>query len=157
MSEIKNLEDFIENNFRKLDAELVKFEELMEEIDIETGPPAKEWYKKEAIANRLYDFYMGVERIFKRIAQKLDQKLPQGANWHKDLLQQMNQEKESRDPVISQKLRRDLLELLAFRHVWVNAYGIELTWKKMKYLVRKFEDVHDRTKKEIHTFISKIK
>ena len=58
---------------------------------------------KDLVAMRLPVFYIGIENIFKRIAEEIDMDEPQGKNWHTDLLQQMSRPRASRPPVISEK------------------------------------------------------
>ena len=43
----------------KLADEFDKFQELTEGLDVDKGPA--DWRKKEMLANRLHNFYMGVE------------------------------------------------------------------------------------------------
>ena len=46
-------------------------------------------YRVDAAALNLYGFYAGLERVFVVVAERVDASLPQGANWHPELLQQM--------------------------------------------------------------------
>ncbi|MBW1804366.1 MAG: hypothetical protein JRJ85_26990 [Deltaproteobacteria bacterium] len=46
----------------------------------------------KSVAYDLHGFYTGVERIFQSIADTIDDHLPSGENWHKDLLFQMGKE-----------------------------------------------------------------
>lgn len=42
-----------------------------------------------AIASVLHSFYNGLENIFLCIAKRIDQNIPEGDQWHRDLLYQM--------------------------------------------------------------------
>jgi hypothetical protein len=50
----------------------------------------------EASALNLHGFYIGMEHIFEWLARELDGGLPQGATWHRDLLDQMTLDVPSR-------------------------------------------------------------
>ncbi|MBI1927299.1 nucleotidyltransferase domain-containing protein [Candidatus Poribacteria bacterium] len=83
------------------------------------------------IGGHLHNFYMGVERIFERIAVTLDGGLPTGESWHTLLLQQMEIEYPGTRPaVIDHSLALRLLDYLRFRHLYRNTYGYELLWEK---------------------------
>ena len=43
-------------------------------------------YYLDSVALNLHGFYSGLERIFKKIAASVDESVPEGANWHKELL-----------------------------------------------------------------------
>ncbi|TVR64874.1 MAG: hypothetical protein EA426_00295, partial [Spirochaetaceae bacterium] len=54
----------------------------------------------------LHDFYSGMERIFRRIAEELNGGVPNSEQWHRDLLDEMTWEFEGiRPPVIDENLR----------------------------------------------------
>jgi hypothetical protein len=42
----------------------------------------------KSFAYDLHGFYTELERIFKSVANTIDDKIPEGENWHKDLLEQ---------------------------------------------------------------------
>lgn len=44
----------------------------------------------DGVALNLHGFYAGVERIFEDIARNLDEAVPAGPDWHRDLLLQMS-------------------------------------------------------------------
>ena len=78
--------------------------------------------KKEEIAEsaalRLHNFYTGCERIFKLIASEINGSVPHELDWHKRLLNQVALKiDEIRPAVISPQTRKDLEELLRFRHI----------------------------------------
>lgn len=78
-----------------------------------------------------------MERLFELIARQVDSSLPEGATWHRDLLQQMAQDlPESRPAVISQESAAILDEFRRFRHLVRNVYTINLTPAKMEGLLQ---------------------
>lgn len=83
----------------------------------------------------LHSFYGGVENIFRRIAQDLDQSMPAGGSWHSTLLISMAASHVGRPAVITPGLRARLQEYLEFRHLFRSVYGYLLQWDKMAQLV----------------------
>ena len=75
-----------------------------------------------ALALVLHSFYNGVENILLLIAKNIDNNSPEGANWHKKLLIQMQKENNKRNKVISKNSEDELTELLGFRHFYRHSY-----------------------------------
>jgi len=50
----------------------------------------------DGVALNLHGFYAGLERLFELIAAIVDGTVPQGANWHQILLEQMATEAPTR-------------------------------------------------------------
>ena len=109
------------------------------------------------VARYLYDFYKQLENIFERIARDIDGNLPQGEEWHKDLLQQMAEPRATRCPVLSQKTCTELQELLAFRHVFVYIYGAKLDYEQTLENAKRVNAVFPNVSKELDVFIAWIK
>jgi hypothetical protein len=81
-------------------------------------------------ASFMADFYMGVEKIFRLIAEELNGGVPRGEGWHKKLLYAMTLEiKRVRPAIISEGLYQDLVKFLGFRHVVRQTYGFQLDEK----------------------------
>ncbi len=109
------------------------------------------------LGSALHDYYNAVENIFKTIAQKIDSSLPEGSNWHKELLDQMVLEVYGIRPRVTKARTKDLLEeLLAFRHVFRNVYGYNLTREKIEDLIRKLPDLSLNLKKDLKNFEKKM-
>ena len=149
-------EEIYEVNRKKLtqriDDECVKIESTVTSIvkaleDIKIAPDTYQQYIEETITTRLTDVYMGLERIFERIANEVDEHLPRGSRWHKDLLEQMAKQRPERQPVISQDALRLLTPLLEFRHKVNNIYADELIYENTeehaKNIERLFQIVSD--------------
>lgn len=74
--------------------------------DVDPDRPAD--HRIDAVALNLHGFYAGLERIFKTIADRIDQTVPEGGSWHQELLEQMNAELNGiRPPVLSDEARND--------------------------------------------------
>ena len=110
-----------------------------------------------AAGSILHDFYSGIEKIFERIAVAIaiDQNLPEGENWHTELLCQMAKPVEGkRNSVISEDLMQRLKEYLRFRHLFRHIYGFELKWDRIKPLCVDMEVVLGKLRREINDFLS---
>ncbi len=81
-----------------------------------------------ALAAFLHSFYTGIENIFKRVAVEIDHALPAGEFWHKRLLEAMTTGNSQRGTVISTDLAARLKQYLQFRHVFRQAYTLDLRW-----------------------------
>ncbi len=112
---------------------------------------------KDLVAMRLPVFYMGVENIFKRVAQEIDMDEPQGKNWHKDLLQQMSTSHPLRPSVISAKTAAALTLILKFRHRLRNIYVFELEIEKTVENAQQVCDIFDSLSIELDVFIAWLK
>lgn len=106
-------------------------------------------------ASFMADFYMGVEKILKLMAEELNGGAPRGEGWHKRLLHGMTLEmKGIRPAVISDTLYADLLKFLGFRHVVRQAYGFQIDEKKLEELEKIFKKTCKRFSREIRKFCS---
>jgi len=56
-----------------------------------------------AFSANLHSFYTGIENIFKRIGQEIDNKLTSNSGWHQKLLEQMAKSTSTHPPVINLK------------------------------------------------------
>ena len=110
-----------------------------------------------AYAGILHSFYNGVEKIFLVIAKNIDGKIPDDSRWHKTLLVQMTVENEFRPAVLSQEMKKQLLDYLAFRHFFRHSYSFRLEWEELEELVTSFFDVWEKFKAEILALVKKHK
>ena len=120
--------------------------------DIEVLPVAARQYIEESIANRLADIYSGFERIFERIANEVDAHLPRGSRWHKNLLEQMVNQRPERPPVISQDAFRLLATLLEFRHKVNNIYADELIYENTEEHAKNIETLFQIVSDDLNLF-----
>jgi hypothetical protein len=132
--------------------ELAKLEKLVQRLATQQGRVDDEEISESA-ALRLHNFYTGCERIFKLIASEVNGVLSQDLDWHKRLLNQVALEVPNiRPAVISPETRKDLEELLNFRHVIRNIYGFELKPERVEELVRSAIALFPRFAREIEAF-----
>lgn len=110
-----------------------------------------------AIASVLHSFYNGLENIFLSIAKRIDQNIPEGDQWHRDLLYQMEKKIPERNQVLTNYAIRQLADYMAFRHFFRHSYSFTLEWKKLKKLITPAEDIWQKTKNELEQFLSSLK
>jgi hypothetical protein len=107
----------------------------------------------DSVALNLHGFYSGLERIFEKIAASVDGSVPAGANWHKELLNQMSMDITGiRPAVISSNLKQKLEEYRGFRHVVRNVYTYNLSPEKIEPLVDTVQEVITNSEKELSAF-----
>ena len=135
--------------------EFVDLERLVERAQ-------KGWYQSQrsgddlyldGVALNLHSFYEGLERLFELIATLVDGAMPQGADWHQALLQQMASEvSQVRPPVISEKTRDVLDEYRGFRHIVRHIYTFKFDPAKMQQLVKKSPSALAQVREELLAF-----
>ncbi len=148
----------MKNNLRILKAEIEKEFEGLERLENEMTEvlkhPVPSFLETRAAGSILHDFYSGIEKIFRRIASKIDRDMPTGDDWHTDLLKRMSIPVDGiRPAVINEKLKEQLGEYLRFRHLFRNIYGFELKWERCKALGTTMSEILKLFKSEIKDFL----
>ncbi len=138
--------------------ECVKIEHVNASIgeilqDIEEVPIKYRKGQEALLTQNVVNFYMGLENIFKRIAEEIDMTVPQGKDWHKDLLHQMAATHAIRPPVISNKTVEMLIQILKFRHVARNIYGFELELEGIVENAQRVCSIYETLSTELKVFI----
>jgi hypothetical protein len=111
----------------QIDQLLIAYAELWERT--QQGTP--DLVEMTAMASVPHSFYNGLENIFLSIAKELDQEVPLGAQWHRDLLVQIARKTANRNNVISAELAQKLADYLGFRHFYRHSYSFFLEWKEL--------------------------
>ena len=146
---------FLKRIRREILSELEQISKLIDEYDgfIRKYSDHMDLYLARVKASFMADFYMGVEKICRLIAEELNGGTPRGEGWHKRLLHAMTIEaKGLRPAVISHNLYQDLLKFLGFRHVVRQAYGFQLDEKKLEELEKIFKKTWKTFSREIRNF-----
>jgi len=107
----------------------------------------------DGVALNLHGFYAGVERIFEDIARTLEKTIPDGTEWHRDLLLQMSAGIGSiRAPVITQETRYCLEEYRGFRHVVRNVYTFNLRPARLQELTTRLRECYRDLERDLGEF-----
>ncbi len=123
--------------FARLKAEIAQELKKLEGLEHELTSTDLVRSHPRIVGSILHDFYTGIERVFRRIAEEIDGGVPAGEGWHRALLEVMSLELEGvRPAVIGSRLMRKLDEYLRFRHLFRNIYGFELEPKRLKSLAQ---------------------
>jgi len=108
----------------------------------------------DGVALNLHGFYAGVERVFEDIARTLEKTMPEGAEWHRDLLMQMSSKVNGiRPEVIRRETRYCLDEFRGFRHVVRNVYTFNLRPARLKELTTQLRGCYEALRRDLGGFI----
>jgi len=107
----------------------------------------------DSAALNLHDIYAGLERVFQQIATTVDNSVPSGKEWHRDLLRQMNVEiLDLRPTVLSDDALSALDEFLRFRHVVRNVYAFSFDPEQIERLVKQVRPTFMQARGELLVF-----
>ncbi|MBC7075236.1 MAG: hypothetical protein H5T98_04045 [Syntrophomonadaceae bacterium] len=107
----------------------------------------------DSAALNLHDFYSGLERVFRHIAADVDQSIPGGPEWHRDLLRQMGIAlSQVRPLVLSPNTVTGLDEYLRFRHVVRNVYAFKFDVERIERLIRQLRPLFNQVRIELLAF-----
>jgi ribonuclease HepT-like protein len=109
-----------------------------------------------AFAAVLHSFHSGLELIFSTIAKRIDQQLPTGDKWHRQLLFQMTQHTAQRTRVILEELAQSLGNYLAFRHFYRHSYSFYLDWHELEKLVIPLHVIWAQVRSELQSFLDTL-
>jgi predicted nucleotidyltransferase len=139
--------------------ELVALGRVAQEMDelLASCPQPPTRTELRAVASMLHEFYNGVERMFERIAVGLMEGVPQGSNWHDDLLAQMATAREGARPtVIDEPLRACLKDYLDFRHFFRHAYGYTLEWSQLRWKAESLSETLRMLRDQVRRFFEAL-
>jgi hypothetical protein len=137
--------------------ELNDLERVVERVDraiyAARKHPEEQDFFVDSVALNLHDIYSGLERIFQQIAATVDSHVPDGRDWHRELLDQMKIEVvDTRPAVLSGETILALDELLRFRHVVRNVYTFSLDFKRIVQLAVQAHTTFEQVKAELMQF-----
>ena len=104
-------------------------------MDLGRSYPESQRFYIDSAALSMHDFYTGLERVFQVIAQQIDRSVPEGRDWHRELLRQMSLDVPNVRPlVLPADMTRCLDEYLRFRHVVRNVYAFDFDAERIGQL-----------------------
>ena len=143
----------------EIETELRNLERIVEEVKqfLASVPDAPGTFEIAGVAKYVHDFYNGVERIFERVAVRLDGGLPSGDLWHTQLLEQMAAPfEDARPAVIDLMLQKRLVDFLKFRHRIRHTYSYELEWPRVKERANELGEIMQQLRKALETFMQAL-
>ena len=138
-----------------LELELQAISRLAEESErlLRRAPSVADEVYVRAGAGILQDFYTGAEKVWRRIAEEVDGRLPAGPEWHAQLLSRMTTSIEGiRPAVVSADLGQQLHVYLRFRHLARGMYGFALDWERVRELLLPLPQLAESLAREIRQF-----
>mgnify|MGYP006280747797 FL=1 len=124
--------------------------ELLHHKAISTGDSGY----SDGVALNLHSFYSGIEAGFEDIGRTIDLALPEGPNWHQELLQQMAAElTDLRPAVLRYETRLCLDEYRAFRHLVRNDYTFSLKPSRLEGLAKEVQQCFGLISTDFSEFI----
>ncbi len=142
----------IEDEVRNLERLCRSMQAFLERLPIKPDD-----YQVRSIGSMLHDFYNGVERVFERIALRVEGDLPTGSRWHTYLLRRMERPwPHARPAVIDRQMAIRLLDYLRFRHLFRHTYGYDLDWEKCRLLAEGMSETLEALREQLDTFIASL-
>lgn len=139
----------------RLEDELTAIEKTVEILNIALAQAdtVAEIFVTPALASYCEDFYSGCERLAERVAVTLDSGLPEGPNWHQQLLRQMAEPgKQGRPLLWENSLLVELEVYRRFRHRVRHLYNLDLDGQRVLELARRVPSVFEAVKLAVETF-----
>jgi len=141
----------------RIETELAELEKVAERIrnGWERFRQSGDDFYTDSVSLNIHGFYSGIERIFQLIARTVEGSVPQGANWHRTLLDQMSCEIPGVRPAV---ISPEILELLeayrGFRHVVRNVYSYNFDPNKTEILVKNISVLFDNIRNQLINFVN---
>jgi hypothetical protein len=107
----------------------------------------------DGVALNLHGFYAGVERLLEMVTREIDGAMPQGPDWHREILSQCSIDLPGARPaVIDTATRAALDEYRAFRHLVRNAYAFAVQPLRVQTLASQVRGCYDRLAADVARF-----
>lgn len=128
----------------RIEAEFENIEKVLAELPSSKDLPFLSVLELAGTAALLHSFYNGLENILKQILRARGANLPQGASWHKELV-----EEALRMKVLPADLKENIGLYLAFRHYFTHAYAMDLYADRMEPLVDAAQVVYQNFRRAV--------
>lgn len=106
-----------------------------------------------AAAMVLHSFYNGIENIILMILKNYNEKIPNGYNWHMELLEMAFTKNGDRDIIFNNEIKYQLEEYRKFRHLVRHIYNYKLDWLIMEDIMNNIQAIWGKIKEDINRFI----
>ena len=107
----------------------------------------------DGAALNLHGYYTGVEKVFEDIARTVDNAVPSGLEWHRQLLLQMSTDLAPIRPLVIQAATQSCLDdYRSFRHVVRNVYTFNLRPDRVKSLTARLRACYQMVADDLGSF-----
>jgi len=133
-----------------VDAEFENIEQVIKQLPSDNLLRDISPLELAGVAALVHSFYNGTENILKQIIISSGLDLPDGASWHRDLVNLAVS-----SDIISEPTAEKLKRYLAFRHFFSHAYAFELDKEHIIPLVKDMQTTLSSFKDDINRTLSK--
>lgn len=143
----------------RIKVELAALEQVVERVEgalqRAAEDPDDRVYFLTSVALDLHGFYAGVERLLQLIARTIDQSLPAGPSWHRELLAQLALSiPHVRPVVLTPETQVALIDYIGFRHVVRNVCTFNLNLERVAELAQGLRNTFGLTQRDLLAFAS---
>lgn len=139
----------VQHEIQQIDHMLESFQPLLDVVKVRDP----DLIELSALATVLHSFYGGIENIFSTIGKGIDDRVPTGTKWHKDLLVQMARPTDNRSAIVSDHQFRILIRYLSFRHFFRNSYAFQLDWNQVQPLIESISEIWNQLKTSLNSLV----
>ena len=132
----------------RLRVELEHIERTLAELPDSQSCVGLSMIELAGVAALLHSFYNGIEKLLKDILKAQKILVPEGANWHRDLVKVAVERQ-----VIKESTAQALSSYLAFRHFFVHAYVMDLEGERLETLIQQVNATFEQAKRDIEKFL----
>jgi hypothetical protein len=128
---------------RKINAELEQVEQAIAKLPSFSLSELNE-LELSGVGGILQSFYNGIENILKQTFLACGKNIPDDSQWHQEIVRQAVQY-----GLIKEETMNMLIPYLTFRHLYRNAYVLDLKPERMQTLVDEIVNTFNSFKKDI--------
>ena len=131
----------------RIAVELENIDKVLSQLSKGINSPRLSDLELAGVAALVHNFYNGIENILKQAVRLRKHKVPQGPNWHRDLLVLAVSSK-----IVSRKTCEALKPYLAFRHFFSHSYAFDLDQERIFPLVRDIQKIYAQFRRDLEKF-----
>jgi len=134
-----------------VDAEMDNVDRVVAEFPVHDSLANLSSLELAGVAALVHNFYNGIENILKHVVVAFGKGLPDGASWHRELVNVATSSN-----IISEATAQELRRYLAFRHFFSHAYSFDLDEKRVIPLVKDIQETLAVFKNDIAKAIERV-
>jgi len=147
------LEKEINYEISEIDKLLDEGKPLLDLLKIKENP---DFIEKIAGGSFLHSFYNGIEKSVILIYKKINEKIPNDLDWHKNLFEKTFMPTKNYPALFCNEYKTPLRNYLKFRHFFRHTYGHKIDPKKLKPLIIELEPLWEKIKNDLNNFVKSL-